>query len=198
MNARKELNEITEGQKITYKENIYGKIYYVEYLVKFDVIYFTDITEYENLQTKYYNRTEVLGYINIDNLEETLQEFDVQTRAEYEGKIVGALAKWATENGAFIRGLTSTRYILVTDQQQLEKLIQSNFSILDDIKQIFNTSRLARITLSMGIACDDVNVNDLSEEAQQQLELALNRGGDQVVVKKIMKRYSLVLRLTLF
>lgn len=50
----------------------------------------------------------------------------------------------------------------------------------------------------MGIACDDVNVNDLSEEAQQQLELALNRGGDQVVVKKIMKRYSLVLRLTLF
>ena len=184
MNARKELNEITEGQKITYKENIYGKIYYVEYLVKFDVIYFTDITKYENLQTKYYNRTEVLGYINIDNLEETLQEFDVQTRAEYEGKIVGALAKWATENGAFIRGLTSTRYILVTDQQQLEKLIQSNFSILDDIKQIFNTSRLARITLSMGIACDDVNVNDLSEEAQQQLELALNRGGDQVVVKK--------------
>lgn len=36
----------------------------------------------------------------------------------------------------------------------------------------------------MGIACNDVNVNDLSDDAQTQLELALSRGGDQVVVKK--------------
>ena len=36
----------------------------------------------------------------------------------------------------------------------------------------------------MGIACSDININLLSEEAQEQLELALSRGGDQVVVKK--------------
>lgn len=41
----------------------------------------------------------------------------------------------------------------------------------------------------MGIACNDVNVNDLSDDAQTQLELALSRGGDQVVVKKIVKLY---------
>lgn len=46
----------------------------------------------------------------------------------------------------------------------------------------------------MGIACNDVNVNDLSDDAQTQLELALSRGGDQVVVKKIVKLYFLVLK----
>ena len=184
MAAKAELSEITEDQKITYNENIYGKIYYVQYLVKYDVIYFTDVTDYQNLEKKYYNRTEVLGYINIDNLEEALQEFDVQSKAEYEGKIIGALANWASKNGVLIRGLTSTKYLLVTDQQQLEKLMSSNFSILDDIKQLFNSSRSLRITLSMGIVCEDINVNDLSDEAQNQLELALNRGGDQVVVRK--------------
>lgn len=183
-----ELNEYEnindEDSKIRYNADIYGKIYYVEYLVKYNVMYLTDITNHEHLRTLYYNRTEVLGYINIDNLEEALQEFDVQTKAEYEGKIIGAIAKWANENGIFVRALTSTRYILITDQEHLEKVIKTNFSILDEVKVLFNTSRVVRITLSMGIVCEDIGVNDLSEEAQVQLELALSRGGDQVVVKK--------------
>lgn len=182
--ALNDIDEDSETDKITYNADIYGKIYFIEYLVKHNVMYLTDITNYEHLQTLYHNRTEVLGYINIDNLEEALQEFDVQTRAEYEGKIIGAIAKWATENGVFVRALTSTRYILITDQEHLEKLIKLNFDILDEIKLLFNTSRVVRVTLSMGIACSDINVNDLSEEAQNQLELALSRGGDQVVVKK--------------
>lgn len=182
--ALSDVKEDSDTEKITYNADIYGKIYFVEYLIKHNVMYLTDITNYEHLQTLYHNRTEVLGYINIDNLEEALQEFDVQTRAEYEGKIIGSIAKWATENGVFVRALTSTRYILITDQEHLEKLIKSNFDILDEIKVLFNTSRVVRVTLSMGIACSDINVNDLSEEAQYQLELALSRGGDQVVVKK--------------
>lgn len=184
---KEELSEVDENgevEKITYNADIYGRIYFIEYLVKHNVMYLTDITNYEHLQTLYHNRTEVLGYINIDNLEEALQEFDVQTKAEYEGKIIGSIAKWANEHGVFVRALTSTRYILITDQEHLEKLIKSNFAILDEIKVLFNTSRVVRITLSMGIACSDVNVNVLSEEAQNQLELALSRGGDQVVVKK--------------
>lgn len=180
-----DLKDVSEElETITYNVDIYGKIYYVEYLIKHHVMYFTDITNHENLQTLYYNRTEVLGYINIDNLEEALQEFDVQTKAEYEGKIIGSIAKWASENGIFVRALTSTRYILITDQEHLENVMKTNFSILDDVKILFNTSRVVRITLSMGIACNDKNVNELSEEAQEQLELALSRGGDQVVVKK--------------
>ncbi len=179
-----ELCKDDTNDKITFNTDIYGKIYYIEYHVKNRIMYLTDITNFENLQTQYYNRTEVLGYINIDNLEESLQELDIQTRTEYEGKIIGAIAKWADENGIFVRALTSTRYILITDQEHLENLMKSNFSIVDDIKKLFSTSRVVRVTISMGIACNDVNVNDLSEEAQNQLELALSRGGDQVVVKK--------------
>ena len=162
---KKDLFDVDENTKITYNADVYGKIYYVEYLIKNKIMYLTDITNFEKLQTRYYNRTEVLGYINIDNLEESLQELDVQTKAEYEGKIMGAIAKWATENGIFVRALTSTRYILITDQEHLEKLIKTNFSILDDVKRLFNTSRVIRVTLSIGITCSDVNVNDLSEDA---------------------------------
>lgn len=177
-------NPINENTQVSWNSNIYGKIYFVTYLPYYQVIYLTDRTDYEELQTRYYNRTEVLGYINIDNIEESLKELDVQTKSEYEGRVFGAINKWANEFEIFVRGLTSTRYILITDQQHLEKLMESQFSILKDIRHLFNTSRITQITLSMGIACNDTNINSLSDEAQAQLELALSRGGDQVVVKK--------------
>ena len=47
------------------------------------------------LEKKYKSRTTAMGYINIDNLEESLAEFDVQERAEYMWKIIGVIAKWA-------------------------------------------------------------------------------------------------------
>lgn len=183
--AKEELtDDITDETKITYKCNIYGKIYYVEYLIKFNVMYLTDITDFENLQNLYYNRTETIGYINIDNLEEALKDFDAQTKAEHEGKIIGTIAKWALEYGVYVQALSSSKYILIADQEHLNGLMDDNFKILDDIKLLFNTSRTVRITLSMGIACNDENVNELSKEAENQLELALSRGGDQVVVKQ--------------
>ena len=41
---------IEEDKKITFNTDIYGKIYYIEYLVKYNVMYLTDITNYELLQ----------------------------------------------------------------------------------------------------------------------------------------------------
>ena len=81
--------------------------------------------------------------------------------------------------GNYIEANSNKRVLYVTSEQFI-----SDFSILDDVKRLFNTSRVIRVTLSIGITCSDVNVNDLSEDAQNQLELALSRGGDQVVVKK--------------
>ncbi len=187
----KEINSVDESTKVSFNIDIYGEIYYVEYLVKHNVMYLTNITNHVKLQTLHDNKTEALGYINIDNFEEALKDFDVQTKAEYEGKIIGAIVKWASENGVFVVALTSTRYLMITDQQHLDKLIQDNFSILDEIKSLFHTSRIIRITLSMGIACVNSDIDNhgvlassLSENALEQLDLALNRGGDQVVVKR--------------
>lgn len=178
------LNNNEPERRITFKCDIYGKIHFVEYLIDYNVLFFTDITDYENLQVKYYKRTESIGYINVDNLEEILKDFDAQTKAEHEGKIIGTITKWALENGVFVQSISSTKYILIADQEHLDTLIKSNFTILDDIKLLFNTSRSLRLTISIGIACADININDLSKEAKNQLELALNRGGDQVVVKQ--------------
>lgn len=175
--------EPNEVGQIIFKTNIYGIIYQVEYLVTNNVLYFTNINDYVNLQTRYQNRTLAVGYINIDNLEEALSDFDVQERAEYQGKIIGSIAKWSESFGSFVRAYSDSRYMILMDEQQLMEMMKNNFSILDEVKDVLRASRVVRITLSIGIACRDVNVLELADEAQDQLELALNRGGDQAVVK---------------
>lgn len=175
--------EPNEVGQIIFNTNIYGIIYQVEYLVTNNVLYFTNINDYVNLQTRYQNRTLAVGYINIDNLEEALSDFDVQERAEYQGKIIGSIAKWSESFGSFVRAYSDSRYMILMDEQQLMEMMKNNFSILDEVKDVLRASRVVRITLSIGIACRDVNVLDLADEAQDQLELALNRGGDQAVVK---------------
>lgn len=169
--------------KITFETDIYGVIYQVEYLTTHNILYFTNINEFVNLEAKYKRRTLAIGYINIDNLEEALSDFDVQERAEYQGKIIGTIAKWAEKFGTFVRAFSDSKYMIVMDHGQLLDMMNNNFSILDEVKDVLRASRVVRITLSIGISCHDINVIDLSTDAQEQLELALNRGGDQAVVK---------------
>lgn len=176
-------NENNEEKVVSSQIVLAKKIYSIEFIRDLRIIYLTDITEFVNINNKYRLRTLAVGYINVDNLEESLSELDVQTKADYKGRISGAIVKWAESFGAFIRAFSDSKFILMTDHEHLELMMENNFSILDDIKLLLKTTRAVHITLSIGIACDDLSVDKLSTEAEYQLELSLNRGGDQASVK---------------
>jgi len=173
---------LSQGEK-EFVADIYGKVYKIIYLAEHNVVYFSDITEMVQTETKYKNRIMGIGYINIDNLEEALVDFDVQERAEYMGKIIGIIAKWSESFGIYVRAYSDNRFLILMDQQQLNEIMKSNFVILDEIKTVWRGTKLIRISLSIGIACLDINIDDLSKVALEQLDLALNRGGDQAIVK---------------
>ncbi len=160
---------------------IYGAVYEVKHVIDHNIIYLTDISRVVEIENKYKSRVTAVGYINIDNLEEAMSLFDVQERAEYMWKIIGVITKWSESFGAYTRAYNDKNYLIIMDYNQLQAIMKSNFTILDDIKTILKLST-ARISLSIGIACFDENIVELFEHANEQLELALNRGGDQVVV----------------
>ncbi len=187
---RMNLKNISEALYKKLKENetsfsvdIYGKTYEIRYVPENYIVYLTDVTREVKLEKTYLARTTALGYINIDNLEEALSDFDVQERAEYMWKIIGIIAKWADSFGAYARAYSDKNYIIIMDHSQLLQMMNKDFSILDEIKTIIKVNTAARISLSVGIACIDENISELSKHATEQLELAENRGGDQVVVR---------------
>ena len=176
-----EEDEVKDDQVTDYIELYNGKIYEISFIQSLRIIYLTEVTAYINLKTQYESRTLAMGYINVDNLEEALSDLDVQDKSECQSKITTTIVKWADKFGAYVRAFSDSKFMLMANFSQLDRMMEENFTILDEIKLILKTTKAVHVTLSMGIACEDLTIKELSDLAEDQLELALNRGGDQVV-----------------
>ncbi len=144
-------------------------------------IYLFDVTERENIKQKYANRQPALGIIHLENVEEALQTFDVYERTNIRGEYLGVLSDWVNDHEGLVRLYTEDKMIILLTHEQLQKMIDSKFSVLDKIKDI-SIKHQVRISVSMGIASWDVNYEELGSLAQNAIELAEKRGGDQAVV----------------
>ena len=179
-NLSDELSRLMEKND-DFEITIYGKIYQVSVLREYNVMYLTDKTDFANLQKKYNNRTLAIGMLNIDNLDQALASLDAQEKSLQMSNLIGILSEWSNKHQIYLKGFSEEKYLLVMDYSQLLQLMQENFKILDDIKQ-YCTKEGLRISVSIGVSCKDITTLELVDLAEQQLEMALNRGGDQCVV----------------
>jgi len=161
--------------------NLYGKTFGCTVLPKDNIIYFIDKTEMKALEKKYNARMLALGIINLDNLSPALAPLDAQEKARQMSNVIGILSDWVEKHDIYLRGYSEEQYLIIMDKAQLQSLIDEKFKVLEDVKTYFLKENL-RITASIGIACQDALVTDLIEMATAQLDLALNRGGDQASV----------------
>ena len=67
--------------------------------------------------------------------------------------------------------------------QDLTKMEDDKFSVLDKIRQETNRNNTP-LTLSIGIAAGSDSLIEIADQAQSNLDLALGRGGDQVVLRQ--------------
>lgn len=155
--------------------------YEVIYRNEYKFFYLFNVTDKENIKDKYQARIPALAIIYLDNLDESLAQLDVSEQSAFKGEYLAAIADWANRYDGHLKPYSDERLLLVVYREQLEQMIQDKFDILDKIKQISTQNKL-RVTISMGIASWDVNYEDLGIYTQNAVELAVKRGGDQVVV----------------
>lgn len=155
--------------------------YDVVHNAQFDILYFFDVTRREQIIKKYNERVAAVGIIGLDNLEESLKKYDMQEKANLRGQILGEVSDWAASFGCYLQTLSNDRMLIIMDRDSLDRMIADKFSILSKVREISTKSRL-KSSLSMGIASYDVESDELGQLAQNAIELAEKRGGDQVVV----------------
>ncbi len=167
------------------KQDLIVKVYTQEYEVVHDFehkfIYFLQVTEREEIKRKYESEKDVVLMLNLDNLEDAISVLDVSERSYIQGKYLAALEEWADEYDFYIAPLTSSRLVAFMKKKNLDILIEDEFKILEKLGSISKENDLL-VTLSGGIACANIKLNKLGDIAQDALELALSRGGDQIVV----------------
>lgn len=155
--------------------------YDVIHNVQNDILYFFDVTKREETYRRYNARITAIGIIGVDNLEESLKRFDMQEKTNLRGQILGEISDWVSSYGCYLQTMSNDRMVIVMDRESLGKMIENKFSVLSKVREISSKNRL-KASISMGIACYDVESDELGSLAQNAIELAEKRGGDQVVV----------------
>ena len=152
------------------------------------ILYFIDTTDNKELLKKYNESKTCVGHIMIDNYEEIIQRIATEERPQVMAEIEKILYDWATETGGVMIKTDRNTFIYVFDQKYLEDMQNDRFSILDKIKEIKTTEKL-QITLSIAISAEGETNYEKYKAANDAMDIALGRGGDQAVVK-IDGKYS--------
>lgn len=147
------------------------------------MLYLTDITDYELLRQKYSNDKLCLAYVRFDNYEEVMRGLSETNMANLNGEINELLTKWAASKQGFICRMNKESSLMGFSMSAVMDMMEDKFMILDKVREIRSGNKIPP-TVSIGVACDGVTLEELIGNANKSLYLALDRGGDQAVVMK--------------
>ena len=145
------------------------------------ILHFTDVTEYEELQKRYKDEKVYMMLVNVDNFDELTSSTN-EIESTITSNIDKLLRNWAAEMEAMIVRYKDSLYELVITNKNYEALVEDKFSILDKARSI-ETNADFPVTLSIGLGIGGKSLVELDDFAQEALDMALGRGGDQAVVK---------------
>lgn len=145
-------------------------------------LYWLDVTERETIKKKYNDELFVSCIILIDNYDDLMQETPPSERSKLISIIDDKIDKFAENADGILKKYDKDRYFFYFQKNQLNKYIESKFSVLDAVREI-NVGNKIPATLSIGIGTDGDSLSQNDSLSYSALDMALGRGGDQAIVK---------------
>lgn len=146
-----------------------------------------DITEYAVIKETYLDERPVFGQIFVDNFAEVSQSLTDRKKSNLNNFVTNQLTSWANHNHIYLKRVDTDRFVAFLDKKILSRLEKDRFDIIDKIRET-TAQQNTPLTVSMGFSYADstenvMNYDEIASHAQENLDLALGRGGDQVVVR---------------
>lgn len=129
-----------------------------------------------------------IAFAQIDNLSEVFMDQAEEAKPQVLNGIERALTEWVVALDGYLRQVGEGKYMIFLSDVAFQEAEKNRFSILDKVREIYAGQALP-LSLSMGVGIREDSINELGRLAQNALDLALERGGDQVVVKSPEKTY---------
>lgn len=150
------------------------------------VVFFNDITAYETLREEYTNERVCVARVNIDNYDEMKANTSPDMRMTISSEADKIIRKWAGKIGGSIVNMSRSEYIIYFEYRHVDEMIRNKFSILDEVRNI-ETQADFPMSLSIGVGIGGESIIETRDYADGALDLALGRGGDQAVVRRVNK-----------
>ncbi len=139
-------------------------------------------TELRSLAKRLADEETIIAYVMIDNLDELMQFVQEKYRAA-SAQVEAILKEWADSVGGILKEYERDKFIFLFEARYLDEFIEKKFDILDRIREVRIGEGSMPVTVSIGISRVNGTLSDKDHDAHASLDLALQRGGDQVVVK---------------
>lgn len=171
--------------------DIYDKVYEFYYSTikreKFDdeltFVYGIDNTADENIKKIFKDRRLVVLTMYIDNFDDLRQSTKASDRSSLTGEIDRIIMNYFEKFGAMVRKYENDRYMVMIHYDDYKKIYDSKFKILDLVREVKKGNSI-QPTLSVGVGLSGSKPIDIYEESRISIDIALSRGGDQVVIKE--------------
>jgi c-di-AMP phosphodiesterase-like protein len=145
-------------------------------------LYFIEDTELKNYKSSYLSSRPVLMLINLDSIEDVFVDFKESQQSEVLGDVEAIIENWFGKYECIFRKMPNSKFLVFAEAYMLEKMKEDRFSVLSQVRSYTYQERTMGITLSVGIGLGE-NLSQCETIARKSLDMAMGRGGDQVVVK---------------
>ena len=172
------LRDIANGDQVA-KIVVNSRTYQVKLLQEAGLWIFKDVTDYESIYNYSKDQAPVVGVLAIDNYDDVVRGDDDFN--DVVTKVKNDIFSWAKEYGILLRRIKDDSYSMLCNYESFAKMVEDKFSIIDKVRGESIRGEIP-LTLSMGLAHDFPDVIKLNELANDALDIAMSRGGDQVVV----------------
>lgn len=177
---KEELLKFKDGASyVTIEQN--NRTYEVRFLQDANLFIFKDITDFNAITLFSKAHAPVIGVISIDNYQDIVALVDDVKANDMLASVQKIIVNYAKKYNLLLKKYRSDSYLVFANFDQYEKMESDHFSLLNEVRDENNDDDY-ELTLSIGIALglnDIVKLNDLASSA---LDVALSRGGDQVVI----------------
>ena len=177
---KKELVNLKNGEETVVVEHN-NRTYEAKFLKDANLFIFKDVTEFNAITLFSKAHAPVIGLITIDNYQDIATLVDDVKANDMLASIQKIVVNYAKKFNLLIRKYRSDSYLVYGNFEQYEKMLEDKFSLLNEVREE-NDDEDYELTLSIGISVGLNDLTKLNDLATSALDVALSRGGDQVVV----------------
>ncbi len=145
-------------------------------------IYFLDLSEQKKLEQKIADQKTVVCSLMIDNYDEVFKGTQNTNHGSLLAEIEHCVNAWVEKGEGISVRYERDKFLILFEAAKFQKLWDEKFLILEQAKEISQGNRIP-VTFSIGIGQSKDTLLENEELADAALDMALGRGGDQVVVK---------------
>ncbi|MBD5130799.1 MAG: DHH family phosphoesterase [Ruminococcaceae bacterium] len=149
---------------------------------KITMLIFRDITPLRKLQITHELSKPVVMIVMVDNYEELLSGAKESERAYVTIQVDRLIEEYFAEKKAVLKKMTGDKFLIVLEQQYLNEMIKDKMALINKAHEIIVRDR-AVVTLSIGVGATASSLAEGERFASEMLDKALERGGDQALVK---------------